>query len=243
VTGAASGIGEAVTRLFLEEGARVAMIDRDGGRLARIGTELAGQYGDRVLPVHLDVRDEAGVARSIADLLARWGRLDAAVNCAGILGPVGKLHEIDTAAYRELMDNNLDGMFHSLKHEIAAMLRGGGGSVVNIASAAGVVGFPMAAAYTAAKHGVVGLTRTVAIDYALDGVRANAIAPGGVDTPLIRATTCATPEGQRMIEGMHPMKRLAQPREVAGAALFLASDESSFVTGAVLAVDGGWTAW
>lgn len=240
VTGAASGIGEAVTQRFLEEGARVAMLDRDAVRLGRVAAELAQKYRDAVATYPVDVRDEAKVAASVADVVGRWGRLDVAVNCAGILGPVGKLHETDTAAYRELMDNNLDGMFHSMKHELAAMIRAQRGSIVNIASAAGVVGFPMASAYTAAKHGVVGLTRTSAIDYALDGIRVNAIAPGGIDTPLIRATTCSTPEGQQMIEAMHPMRRLGQPREIANAALFLASDEASFVTGAVYSVDGGW---
>lgn len=240
VTGAASGIGEAVTQRFLEEGARVAMLDRDAVRLARVAAELAQKYRDAVATYPVDVRDEAKVAASVADVVGRWGRLDVAVNCAGILGPVGKLHETDTAAYRELMDNNLDGMFHSMKHELAAMIRAQRGSIVNIASAAGLVGFPMASAYTAAKHGVVGLTRTSAIDYALDGIRVNAIAPGGIDTPLIRATTCSTPEGQQMIEAMHPMRRLGQPREIANAALFLASDEASFVTGAVYSVDGGW---
>ncbi len=243
VTGAASGIGEAVTQRFLEEGARVVLVDRDGERLARVSDEFRHSFGDSVLPVHLDVQDEAGVARSISEMLDRWGGLHVAVNCAGILGPVGKLHETDTSAYRELISNNLDGIFHCMKHELAAMLKSGGGSLVNIASAAGLVGFPSAAAYTAAKHGVVGLTRTTAIDYAGDGIRVNAIAPGGVDTPLIRATTCSTPEGRQMIEGMHPMKRLASPREIANAALFLASDEASFITGAVYAVDGGWTTW
>ncbi len=241
VTGAASGIGEAVVDRLLAEGTRVAMIDRDGPRLARVGAAFAEKHPDRVAQFPIDVRHEADVADAIRTTTARWGSLDAAVNCAGILGPVGKLHETDSAAYRELMDNNLDGIFYSMKHELAAMAANGRGSVVNIASAAGVVGFPSAAAYTAAKHGVVGLTRTCAIDYALDGIRVNAIAPGGVDTPLIRATTCATPEGQQMIESMHPMRRLAQPSEIANAALFLASDEASFVTGAVYCVDGGWT--
>ncbi len=241
VTGAASGIGEAVARRFLHEGARVAMIDRDAARLETVAGGFERDFPGRVKSFAIDVCDEAAVAAAITGICAHWGRLDGAVNCAGILGPVGRLHEIDTAAYRELMQNNLDGMFHSMKHELAAMLPRRRGSIVNIASAAGVVGFPMAAAYTAAKHGVVGLTRTSAIDYALDGIRINAIAPGGVDTPLIRATTCSTPEGQQMIEAMHPMKRLAQPEEIANAALFLVSDEASFVTGSVYSVDGGWT--
>jgi NAD(P)-dependent dehydrogenase (short-subunit alcohol dehydrogenase family) len=243
VTGAASGIGEAVTRRLLEEGARVAMIDRDGSRLAEVAGAFATEFPQRVLPCPADVRDEVVLAAAIARTCDEWGGLDGAVNCAGILGPVGKLHETDTAAYRDLMANNLDGMFHCMKHQLGAMVRRGRGSIVNIASAAGVVGFPMASAYTAAKHGVVGLTRTAAIDYATDGIRVNAVAPGGVDTPLIRATTCSTPEGQQMIESMHPMKRLGAPREIANAVLFLVSAESSFVTGAVYCVDGGWTTW
>lgn len=242
VTGAASGIGEAVATRFLAEGAVVAAIDRDAQRLAALADRHSAA-GERLATTVLDVVDEEAVAASLDALVAAHGRVDCAVNCAGILGPTGPLHETDTADYRALMANNLDGIFHCLKHQLRCMHPRGRGSIVNIASAAGLVGFPSAAAYTAAKHGVVGLTRTCAIDYAEQGIRVNAIAPGGIDTPLIRATTCATPEGQAMIESMHPVKRLGTPEEIANAALFLAGDEASFVTGAVLAVDGGWTTW
>lgn len=243
VTGAASGIGAAVARRFLAEGAFVALVDRDAETLAGLVGGLSDKDRSRVMECPLDVAEEAAVAESLDALCRAHGPLDAAVNCAGILGPVGLVHETSTEAYRELMAINLDGVFHCLKHQLRWMTQAARGSIVNISSAAGTVGFPTAAAYTAAKHGVVGLTRTCAIDYARHGIRVNAIAPGGVDTPLIRATTCATPEGRQMIESMHPLKRLGQAEEIASAALFLVSDQASFVTGSVLAVDGGWTTW
>lgn len=242
ITGAASGIGEAVARRFAAEGARIALVDRDADRLAALEQSLSGDAGQVTTRV-ADISDETAVAASVDAFAEQHGRLDVAINCAGILGPTGPLHETDTAAYRALMAVNLDGMFHCLKHQLRHMHARAQGSIVNIASAAGLVGFPSAAAYTAAKHAVVGLTRTCAIDYAEQGIRVNAIAPGGIDTPLIRATTCATPEGQQMIESMHPMKRLGTPQEIANAAVFLASDEASFITGSVMAVDGGWTTW
>ncbi|MEQ8514470.1 MAG: SDR family NAD(P)-dependent oxidoreductase, partial [Chromatocurvus sp.] len=241
-TGAASGIGEAVARRFFAEGACIGLMDRDAERLAVLEQSL-GANDERVMSRVLDVGDEAAVAASVDAFAGPHGPLDIAVNCAGILGPSGPLHETDTGEYRALMATNLDGMFHCLKHQLRHMHGRGQGSIVNIASAAGIVGFPGAAAYTAAKHGVAGLTRTCAIDYAEQGIRVNAIAPGGIDTPLIRATTCATPEGKQMIESMHPVKRLGTPDEIANAAAFLASEEASFITGSVLAVDGGWTTW
>ncbi|MGD2082272.1 MAG: SDR family NAD(P)-dependent oxidoreductase [Chromatiales bacterium] len=243
VTGAASGIGEAIARRFLDEGARVALVDRNADLLERVARTLGSGRHDRVKAFAIDVRDDADVGDTLAETAAAWSRIDVGVNSAGTLGPVGRLHEIDPGDYRELVDNNLHGVFNCLRHQLAHMSRAGRGSIVNISSAAGLVGFPTAAAYTAAKHGVVGLTRTCAIDYAGDNVRVNAIAPGGVDTPLIRATTCATAEGRAMIESLHPMRRLADPAEIASAALFLASDEASFVTGEIFSVDGGWLAW
>jgi NAD(P)-dependent dehydrogenase (short-subunit alcohol dehydrogenase family) len=243
VTGAASGIGEAVALRFIAEGARVALVDRDAESLKALTDKLNKDERERTVSYIVNIADEKQVAESIEDFVRQHGRLDIAVNCAGILGPTGPLHETSTDAYRELMSVNLDGMFFCLKHQLQAMSKSGAGSIVNISSAAGTVGFPTAAAYTAAKHGVVGLTKTCAIDYAESGIRVNAIAPGGVDTPLIRATTCATPEGRQMIEALHPVKRLGTADEIASAALFLASDQASFVTGSVMAVDGGWTTW
>lgn len=243
VTGAASGIGRAVAQRFFDEGARVAALDSNETALSEFVAALTAIADDRALALYVDVSDDNAVAAAVSKVVSTFGSLDAAVNCAGILGPVGPLHTLETAAIRELFDVNLNGVVNSMKHELRALLEAGGGNIVNISSAAGLVGFPTAAAYTAAKHAVVGLTRTCAIDYAEQGIRVNSIAPGGIDTPLIRATTCATPEGRAMIEGLHPMKRLGTPEEVANAALFLASDEASFVTGETFSVDGGWVAW
>ncbi|MEE4295344.1 MAG: SDR family NAD(P)-dependent oxidoreductase [Wenzhouxiangella sp.] len=243
VTGAASGIGAAVAERCLAEGAHVGLVDRDAKGLESLVGGLSAELRARTCSYAINVASESDVEEAIDDLVAKRSSIDAAVNCAGILGPVGPLHETSTEAYRELMSVNLDGMFFSMKHQLRAMTKSGKGSIVNISSAAGIVGFPTAAAYTAAKHGVIGLTKTCAIDYAESGIRVNAIAPGGVDTPLIRATTCSTPEGKQMIESLHPMKRLASAEEIANAALFLISDQASFVTGSVMAVDGGWTTW
>lgn len=243
ITGAASGIGEAVAQRLHEEGASVALLDTNEAALNDVAGALESHAKGSTLALAVDVRDEAGVADAVKQTSRKLGPLYGAVNCAGILGPVGLLHTLESADIDELLDVNLGGVIRCMRHQLAAMFDNGGGSIVNISSAAGLVGFPTAAAYTAAKHAIVGLTRTCAVDYADKGIRVNSIAPGGIDTPLIRATTCATPEGKAMIEGLHPMKRLGTPREIANAALFLSSDEASFVTGETFSVDGGWVAW
>ncbi|WP_200343069.1 SDR family NAD(P)-dependent oxidoreductase [Rhodovibrio sodomensis] len=251
VTGGASGIGWACAQALAAAGAKVAIVDRDSDQGNQAADALA-DAGATATFVDAELADPDQAEAAVAAVEQAFGRLDAAVNAAGILGPTGPLHALDRDAYKAAMANNLDSVVWCMQHEIAAMLRtvqaggeagdGAGGSIVNISSAAGVVGFPSCPTYTAGKHAIIGLTRTAAVDYATQGVRVNAIAPGGVDTPLIRSTTCATAEGRATIEGLHPMQRLAQPSEMAGAALYLCSKAASFVTGAVIPVDGGWTA-
>ena len=246
VTGGASGIGWACAQALAAAGAKIAIVDRDSDAGNRAADALA-DAGATATFVDAELADDDQAQAAVEAVETAFGRLDAAVNAAGILGPTGPLHDLNPDAYRRAMANNLDSVVWCMQHEIAAMLRtlpagGDGGSIVNISSAAGLVAFPSCPTYTASKHAIIGLTRTAAIDYAAQGVRVNAIAPGGVDTPLIRATTCATEEGKATIEGLHPMKRLAQPSELAGTALYLCSKAASFVTGAVIPVDGGWTA-
>lgn len=237
VSGAASGIGLGVARLLASRGARLTLID-----LAPVPAGAIAAPEGRLIAIQADVRDAAAVQAALRAGLAAHGPLHGAVNCAGILGPVGRLHATPLSEVEALMAVNWRGVLHCMHAELAAMLPHRQGSIVSIASVAGTVGFPQAPAYTASKHAIVGLTRACALDYAEDGIRVNAIAPGGVETPLIQATTCATPEGRAMITGAHPMKRLADPAEIAEAAAFLLSPASGFITGTVLAVDGGWTA-
>ena len=236
VTGCSSGIGRACALDLLNRGFVVTGWDVSACR------DWPSEHGGTFRFQAVDVADPAAVRAAAAAAREQHGPWRKAVNCAGILGPVGLLHEVDPEQVMATLATNLIGVYHCMAEELAQMVEAGDGAIVNIASAAGLVGFPGAGAYTASKFGVVGLTKNAAIDYAQTGVRVNAVAPGGVDTPLLRATTCATPEGEALITGMHPMKRLADPSEIAAAVGYLLSDEASFVTGEVLSVDGGWCA-
>lgn len=241
VTGGASGIGLATALAFAHGGAKVVIIDRQAG----LGEHAAGEirkFGGYAGFVHADLSDAVHARNAVLDAVDRLGHLDAAVNNAGMLGEIGKLADISVAGWHEVIENNLSSVFYCMKEEIAVMLRQGRGAIVNIASTAGLVAYPHATPYVASKFGIVGITATAAAEYATQGIRVNAIAPGGVDTPLFRSTAGATPEGAHRIAEMHPARRVAQPGEIAAAVLFLASDEASFITGTTLPVDGGWTA-
>ena len=235
VTGGTSGIGRAVAERAAAEGATVMI----GARRREAGEAVARAIDGLFVPT--DVTDEAQVGRLVEVALAEFGRLDGAFNNAGDVAGGGRVAELDSDAWRADLDANLTSVFYCLKAEIAAMRTGG--SIVNNASQAGVGGVPGMAAYTAAKHGVVGLTRSAALECAGDGVRVNALVTGNVDTPLYRRLAGAHEDAPRgELPAPNPSGRVASPEEIAAFVVFLLSDEAAFMTGAALAVDGGYTA-
>ena len=238
ITGGASGIGLATARLFLAAGAKVALLDRDARALARV----AGELGVPGIPV--DVADAEATAAAVDAAATELGALDAVVNAAGI-SRVASPTETTPALWREVMAVNLDGPFHVCRAAIPHLRRAGGGSIVNLASAAGLVPRANYSAYGASKGGLVMLTRCLALDLAADGIRVNAICPGAILTPMVEATLAAQPDpanAERAFLARYAMGRFGTAEEVAQAVVFLTSGEASYVTGAALGVDGG-SAW
>ncbi|NKV30032.1 SDR family oxidoreductase [Rhodococcus hoagii] len=239
VTGGSSGIGFAVARRLTAEGAAVVIGSRhkDVGEAAAESLRTAGGTAIFV-PADVTIEDDA--ARLVTAAVAEFGRLDGAFNNAGGVNASGPISTVDADTWNAELTQNVTSVFHCLKYQIPAVLETGG-AIVNNASNMGVVALPEAAPYVAAKHAVVGLTRSVALEVADRGVRVNAITTGGVDTPLARGSMATTPEVLAYIESLHPVKRIAQPDEIAPFVAFLLSDEASFITGAALAIDGGFT--
>ena len=235
VTGAASGIGRATASLLAREGARVLVCDVDeaGGRSAVAEIEAAGGSARFA---RVDVGSEPEVEEVIATALSAFGRLDCAVNSAGITGAPGTVDRIDLEGWARTLAVNLTGVFLCMKHEIAAMARQGGGAIVNVSSGAGLIAVPGLGAYCATKHGVLGLTKTAAVENARTGVRVNAICPGSIDTPMLRASI-ASPGVEKMILASQPGGRFGRPEEIAEAAVWLCSDRASFVSGESMLVD------
>jgi NAD(P)-dependent dehydrogenase (short-subunit alcohol dehydrogenase family) len=235
VTGAGSGIGRATARLFAERGARVVVADLDFEAAQRVSNEIKTE----AVPVRVDTSDQDSVNSMVQSTLDAFGRLDAAVNNAGIgSGGAFKVADLPLEKWRRVMSVNLDGVFHCLQAEIPAMLEGGGGSIVNVASVMGLVANRNSAGYVASKHGVIGLTKAAALDYAKSGVRVNVVCPGYIDTPLLAPTS---QEYVDSVRAAHPLGRLGTADEIAAIVAFLASPESSFVTGASYTGDGGYT--
>lgn len=240
VTGAGSGIGRAIALVMAREGAKVVASDvnLDGGReTVRL---VQAQGGDAVFEA-ADVGNVEHNRTLVAFALAQYGRLDVACNNAGVGGALHPTADYPVDAWAQVININLSGVFYGMKYQIPAMLQSGGGSIVNVASILGAVGFANSPAYTAAKHGVVGLTQTAALDYAAQGVRINAVGPGFIQTPMIAGIDAQQAAHQALVAA-HPIGRLGQPEEVAELVLWLASSRASFVTGAYYPVDGGYLA-
>ena len=241
VIGGTSGIGLAIASAFAQAGARVAVAGRGEEAGARAVEALSTQ-GAEACFVGMDVRDEASVAAGIAAVEARFGRLEVAANVAGIGGDMAPLESASQAVWDEVMAVNARGVWLAMRYEIPAMLRAGGGAIVNVASIYGLAGKAAHHAYVASKHAVVGPTRSVALEYATRNIRVNAICAGVTRTASMAAAEAAWPELVAGLVGAHPMARMASEAEIASAARWLCSEGAGFVTGTPLAVDGGFLA-
>jgi NAD(P)-dependent dehydrogenase (short-subunit alcohol dehydrogenase family) len=240
VTGAGSGIGRATATAFAAEGAHVVVADIDSAGNEETA-QLAAGYGGRVLAIKCDVTSSSDIQAAVEQTVREFGRLDIAFNNAGIEQPPAPLVDITEEEWSRLLDIDLRSAFLCMKYEIPAMLENGGGSIVNTSSGAGVIGIRGQAAYVAAKHGLIGLTKSAALDYAAQGVRVNAICPGIIETPMMNRFSGGTPEGRARVIDQEPIGRMGSPMEIASAVLWLSSDLGGFATGHAMVIDGGQT--
>ena len=234
ITGGASGIGAATANLFVSEGAKVVLVDLNEEKGKAFEAELKAK-GHEALFVKANITSEEEVANIFKQTIEAFGKVDVVFNNAGI-GRVHSSHDLEYSEWRNTVNVDLDGVFLVAREALREFLKADGGVIVNTASMYGWVGSPGSAAYNAAKAGVINLTRSLALEYAEKNIRINALAPGFIDTPIIPE------ESKEILRSMTPMKRLGQAEEMAKAVLFMASDDSSFMTGNVLTVDGGYTA-
>jgi NAD(P)-dependent dehydrogenase (short-subunit alcohol dehydrogenase family) len=241
VTGAGSGLGLATAQAFAESGAAVVLADSNEQPLRTAAAELTSA-GHQALAVGCDVSDEEQVAALVERTVDTFGRLDIAFNNAGIEQVPNPFLKQDEETFDRVVDINAKGVWLSMKYEIPAMLKTGGGSIVNTASVFGVIGIPGNEIYIASKHAVIGLTKSAAVEFGKQGIRVNAILPGVVDTDMYQRFAGDKPEFRAQMSAMHPIGRIGKPEDMAEAAIWLSSSKASFVTGHSLMVDGGYTA-
>jgi NAD(P)-dependent dehydrogenase (short-subunit alcohol dehydrogenase family) len=241
VTGAGSGIGRATAIAFAAHGARVMVADTSEELGLKTVSDIRNAGGEAEF-VLCDITMAQAVEKMVARTIKTFGSLDIAVNNAGINSPESPVAEIEESDFDRVLSVNLKGVWLCMKYEILQMIKQGRGAIVNMSSTCGLVGVPGAAPYVSSKHGVNGLTKTAALEYATAGIRINAVCPGVIRTPLTEPAL-ADPEKKAQVVSLHPIGRIGEPEEVAGAVMWLASDCASFVTGSTQVVDGGWTAY
>src|SRR5262245_30669018 len=241
ITGGASGIGKSTAMVLARRGIKVVISGRREALGQQVVEEIRAQDGDAAF-VTADVNDEASIRQMIEFAVTRYGRLDLAVNNAGIANETVRIGDSDPAKFQAMLQTNVMGVYLCMKYEIQQMLKNGGGSIVNLASIAGLNGIPYTGPYAATKHAVVGLTKSGALDYATQNIRINAVAPGAIKTDIIAGSIAQGQYDEATISAMHPMARLGNPEEIAHGIAWLLSDEASFVTGHILNIDGGFQA-
>jgi NAD(P)-dependent dehydrogenase (short-subunit alcohol dehydrogenase family) len=238
ITGAASGIGKSTAQLFAKEGANVVVSDINEADGNQVVKEII-EKGGKAAFFKTDVSKPEEMKALVDFTLKTYGQLDVAVNNAGVGGEINPVGDMSIEGWNNIIAINLNSLFYGMKYQIQAMLKNGSGSIVNISSILGAVGFAGSAGYTAAKHGVVGLTQTAALEYSAQKIRVNAVGPGFIETPLLDALDA---EMKKQLVALHPIGRLGKSEEVAEIIFWLASDKASFVTGSYYPVDGGYLA-